>query len=333
MDSVTQLVLGAGIGYAVSGRQLGKSAFAWGALAGTIPDLDFLATLPFQDEFRYLQHHRGITHSVLFSVLAPMGIARFMACWNRWKPNVAAFRRLFMWGFVTHAILDCFTSWGTQLLWPLSNRIAWHSIFIVDPLYTIPFIALLLIAMTRSQLNQSLFWTYAALGISSLYLGWTVCAKAYIHHQFTQLFRHHRIAVTSMITRPTPFNTVLWSATAHTADGYYYALISLFDSQSPELFFLPKTHTIPDHYRHSMVSDLIDMTLGFYTLEATESGLTIHDLRYGFMSDPLRHGPSFVFSYHVAFTPTKSPQLRIQNPRPTNPLARLDELRIRALGI
>ena len=38
---------------------------------------------------------------------------------------------------VTHPLLDAFTVYGTQLLWPLPMRpVMWSSVFIIDPLYT-----------------------------------------------------------------------------------------------------------------------------------------------------------------------------------------------------
>jgi len=40
MDSLTQIVLGAAVAEAVGGKKLGNKAPLWGAIAGTIPDLD-----------------------------------------------------------------------------------------------------------------------------------------------------------------------------------------------------------------------------------------------------------------------------------------------------
>ena len=48
MDSLTQAALGAAVGQAVAGPRVGRRAAVWGALAGTIPDLDVVA-YPFLD--------------------------------------------------------------------------------------------------------------------------------------------------------------------------------------------------------------------------------------------------------------------------------------------
>jgi inner membrane protein len=45
MDSLTQIVLGAAVGEVVLGKKIGNRAMVWGAVGGTIPDLDVLGGL------------------------------------------------------------------------------------------------------------------------------------------------------------------------------------------------------------------------------------------------------------------------------------------------
>ncbi|MGK0391303.1 MAG: inner membrane protein [Maribacter sp.] len=71
MDSLSQIVLGAAVGEAVLGKKIGNRALAIGAVAGTIPDLDIIAN-PFLSEIQALDFHRGISHSLFFSVVAPL---------------------------------------------------------------------------------------------------------------------------------------------------------------------------------------------------------------------------------------------------------------------
>ena len=68
MDSVTHIVLGACIGELILDKQAGRKAILWGALAQSIPDVDFIAGMwmPVSTE---LLAHRGITHSFLFAFL------------------------------------------------------------------------------------------------------------------------------------------------------------------------------------------------------------------------------------------------------------------------
>ena len=74
MDSLTQITLGAACGEAVLGKKIGNRAMLWGALGGYLPDLDIFAGFV-TDEMTALAFHRGITHSIIFAVLAPLALA------------------------------------------------------------------------------------------------------------------------------------------------------------------------------------------------------------------------------------------------------------------
>ena len=45
MDSLTQLTFGAACGEAILGKKVGRMAIAWGAVLGTLPDLDVFIPL------------------------------------------------------------------------------------------------------------------------------------------------------------------------------------------------------------------------------------------------------------------------------------------------
>lgn len=71
MDSLTQITLGAAVGEVVLGRKVGNRAMVWGAIAGTLPDLDVFANAV-TDEISALAYHRAFTHSVTFAVVTPL---------------------------------------------------------------------------------------------------------------------------------------------------------------------------------------------------------------------------------------------------------------------
>ncbi|MDQ3015596.1 MAG: metal-dependent hydrolase [Bacteroidota bacterium] len=68
MDSLTQIILGAAVGEIALGKKIGNRALIWGAIGGTIPDLDVLANT-FMDPIEALAFHRSISHSLFFSVV------------------------------------------------------------------------------------------------------------------------------------------------------------------------------------------------------------------------------------------------------------------------
>ncbi|MFT4533035.1 MAG: inner membrane protein [Saprospiraceae bacterium] len=69
MDSLTQIILGAAVGEVAAGRKIGNRAMLWGAIAGTIPDLDVMIGSLFMNEINGLAFHRAITHSIFFAVV------------------------------------------------------------------------------------------------------------------------------------------------------------------------------------------------------------------------------------------------------------------------
>lgn len=76
MDSITQIVLGAAVGEICLGKKLGNRAMVWGAIAGTIPDLDVISSL-WNTPTDNLRSHRGISHSIFFAVFFSALIATY----------------------------------------------------------------------------------------------------------------------------------------------------------------------------------------------------------------------------------------------------------------
>lgn len=71
MDSITQITLGAAVGEVVLGKKVGNRAMLWGAIGGTIPDLDILANINVS-EISALAFHRAFTHSITFAFISPI---------------------------------------------------------------------------------------------------------------------------------------------------------------------------------------------------------------------------------------------------------------------
>ena len=71
MDSLTQIVLGAACGEAVLGKKIGNKALLFGAIGGTIPDLDvFIGRFLYDNEIQAMAFHRGFMHSLLFAFVS-----------------------------------------------------------------------------------------------------------------------------------------------------------------------------------------------------------------------------------------------------------------------
>lgn len=213
MDSLTQIVLGAAVGEAALGKKVGNKALLYGAIAGTIPDLDVFVRA-FTDTITAVECHRGFSHSLIFSLLLAPVLGWLVNklepnCNLGWKP----WSILFFLSLFTHPLLDAFTTWGTQIFWPFDVRIAFNSIFVIDPLYTLPFLICTIMVMfykrestTRRRINRvGLIW-------STSYLLLTVLIKGIAHHEFTEALESQNIEYSQMSTRPSPMNTILWNA-------------------------------------------------------------------------------------------------------------------------
>jgi len=141
MDSLTQIVLGAAVGEASLGKKVGNKALLWGAIAGTIPDLDVFTKLFTDNIVTANEIHRGFSHSILFCLLtAPIFGWLLSKLYKKQEATWKDWSLLMFWGLFTHPILDAFTTWGTQLFWPLNYKVSFKNIFVVDPLYTLPFL-------------------------------------------------------------------------------------------------------------------------------------------------------------------------------------------------
>lgn len=284
MDSLTQIVLGAAVGEAVLGKKVGNRAMFWGAIAGTIPDLDVFLKY-FVDDITATEMHRGFSHSIVFSVLMAPILGFLAHKFHHKRP--ASFKnwsKLFFWALVTHPLLDANTTWGTQLFWPFEYRVAYKNIFVADPLYTLPFLGFTLAAMfyrrdhpRRTKLN------HLGLLISTSYMALTFVLKGIAHHQFKSALEEQKIAYVEMDSQPAPLNTILWSSQVETETGVFSGSYSLFDTQPihfhPEI---PKNHELLEPYMEcKQVQQIIKIAAGWYYVEAAKEGLIFTDIRFG----------------------------------------------------
>ena len=287
MDSLTQIVLGASVGEAVLGKKVGNKAILWGAIAGTIPDLDVILR-SFTDEISATQMHRGFSHSIVFAVIIAPLLA-WIAKKIHFKLKDVSFKdwtKLFFWATVTHPLLDAHTTWGTQFFWPFNYRLAYQNIFVVDPFYTLPFLGFLIIAMSLKKENprRSKF-NNIGLSLSSTYLILTLVFKWVSFQEFKQGLENQKIEYVEMDTKPSPLNAILWSSLIETDKGYRTAYYSLLDKQeitySKE--FLKNHHLLEPYLDQKVIKQLIDISAGWYRIEEKNGKLLFWDLRFGQM--------------------------------------------------
>jgi inner membrane protein len=233
VDSLSQIVLGAAVGEVMLGKRIGNKAQLLGAIAGTIPDLDVFMTMASTDPFAGLVLHRGYSHSMFAHILLALPFA--WLTWIGFKKNIDFKKWYIFWylGFFTHTILDCFTTFGTQLLLPFTDyQVGFNNIAVVDPFWTLPFMLLLLICLfIRRDKPARLKFAWAGIGWAALYMGMTFFNKYAVHQHFAKELSRQGIAFENLATSPSIFNNFLWSAIARKGDSLYVGEYSWLQSR------------------------------------------------------------------------------------------------------
>ena len=318
MDSLSQIVLGGAVGEAILGKKVGNKAVLWGALAGTIPDLDVIPG-HFMETITRIEFHRSMTHSILFAIiLSPLLAKLAHRIHQKTTAHYMEWVQLFFWGLFTHALLDCLTTWGTQLFWPFSDiRIAFNTVSVVDPVYTVPFLIFLIITMTkqpgsriRSRMNT------IGLTVSTSYLLLTFVNQSIMQNRFESQLNNQGIHYSRIEVMPTILNNVLWRAIAETQDGYFIGHASFFDKSHPIDFSFHLRHAellnkLPDDDR---IARLKKITNNYFIVRENEGTITLADLRFGQMAGWDSPQAPFIFQYEFQISQDK--KLHISQPRP-----------------
>jgi len=302
MDSISQMALGAAVTHAVLGRRIGRRAAVLGAALGTLPDLDVLVR--YADAIDAFTLHRGWSHSLFVLSLASLPIAVLLRRLvdpglrrdERADAAAASFGRwwLAVWAtLVTHALLDAFTTYGTQLFWPIPTPpVAIGSIFIIDPLYTLPLLIGLVMTLRRRD-GFGARANLAGLGVSTAWLLATLMLQQGARSEALAAFERAGTTPEAMLVLPFPFG-VMWRAIALEGDDYAVTWVSLVDGEPGG--------AVERHARGLDAVVLDDpaplermrwFTQGFVGARRIDDELVLTDLRIGTAAMP-------VFSFAIA---------------------------------
>jgi len=183
------------------------------------PDLDVLINSP-DDSLLALEYHRHFTHSLLF---IPFGgficaMVLYPLLGRRFSIN---FLQTLLWctlGFASHGLLDSCTSYGTQLLWPFTDkRVAWDIISIVDPLVTIPLLSLICFSALMKMRR------YAIIGMAwvLLYFSLSYYQQGRAIHEGQSLAEQRGLTVLKIEAKPSFANILIWKIITTTDESYY----------------------------------------------------------------------------------------------------------------
>ena len=298
MDSLTQLVLGGAVAAAIAPARHRRAALLAGAALGTLPDLDAIALWAMQvDPVRNMTWHRSASHSLL--VLVPLA-ALIWAVFRSRGGRVTEAPRRWYWAItlalVTHPLLDALTVYGTQLLWPLPpSPVMWSSVFIIDPLYTLPLLVACALAWAKQWRPAAQTALVAGLALSTAYLGWSLLAKSLVERAAERTLADRGLQDAPRFSVPMPFNTLLWRVVVMTPRGYLEGEYSVLADEGPIRFreYPSDVRALEGVGGLDAVRRLRWFNRGFMKAETRDGTLVLSDLRMGVE-------PDYIFRFAVA---------------------------------
>jgi inner membrane protein len=303
MDSITHLALGACMGEAFAGKALGKKAMLWGAMAQSIPDIDFITSF-WMDTPSGLLAHRGFTHSFLCCALITPLLALLAERWHR-PHNIRLQRWLLFFGGVIfiHIFIDAFNNYGVGWLEPFSHiRISFNAIYVADPFFSIsPGIAAVTLILLNRYSPRRKKWHRIGLVIPAFYLLYCTINKIKIDTDAKEILQKQQISYSRYFTTPAPLQNWLWYVVAGNDSGYYVGFRSLFDRKKQISFqYFPRNDAllIPSGNQEGL-QQLIRFSQQFYTVEKWNDTLVFNDLRFGQIIGWQNPNGKFVFHYFL----------------------------------
>ena len=225
MDPVTQGIVATTAAQTYSKKNNLIIASIIGFLAGLAPDIDIFIRSN-TDPLLFLEYHRQFTHSLFF---IPIGsfICTFTFYYLFAKKFSFSFKETYIFstiGYATHGIIDSFTTYGTQLLWPFTDaRFAWNTVSVIDPLFTLPVIIFCLLTLIKKN-NKYSFYAITWMLMYQL-AGFIQKDRAEnIIYDYAKLKGHD---INEIEAKPSFANIVVWKVIYSDNNNYYVNAIRL----------------------------------------------------------------------------------------------------------
>jgi inner membrane protein len=233
LEPVTQVLLGATIGEACFGRELGSQAALWGAVGGLLPDVDIL--LSAFDPMAEFLYHRGPTHAFWFGpcVGTLLGYALWWTRGGRAPGMLLPWVGLMVAALLTHPLLDVFTTYGTQLLTPFSKwRFSLDAVPIIDPFYSLLLSLAILIGWRAGYATRAAtIAAWLALLLSTAYLFYGVYLNRQAALRARAALASEGIAASDVRSYPTMFQLYLRRIVVHDGDEVRIGWLSLWNGR------------------------------------------------------------------------------------------------------
>ncbi len=310
MDNITHTITG--IALAQAGlKRYGLGAYpTWLLILGANgPDIDVFAGVG-EHGARYLQVHRGATHSFVgapfLAILAAAIVWLFHRKFRKGQPYpwLAAFL-LALAGVCSHLLMDFVTPYGTRLFWPFSSvRLAWDLFSVID-LWMLPVILVIILSPFFFRLiseeigARKTSFRPAAISVLVLLVLFG-CVRAVSHRRALAVldsFVYKGREARRFSAYPDSSSPFLWHAvmdTGETLEEGDVHVLKEFDPTQTHTFYPPEPSPAIDAARRTeVVEAFLDFAEYPYTyMERREDGYEVvfRDLRYEYGILGLRKG-------------------------------------------
>ena len=130
-------------------------------------------------------------------------------------------------------VLDACTSYGTHLFWPIyQERIAWHIISIIDPVFSLILLVTLIVAIKRPGRRV----VYTGIGFAFVYLMLGALQFNRAQQEVNHLTQERGHVVTQSVVKPTLGNLLLWRSVYIHEQRIYVDAIRLGILNKSEIF-------------------------------------------------------------------------------------------------
>lgn len=287
MDILTQGLLGSAMAQTATQPEEIRRVALLGFIAGLAADADILISST-QDPLLTIEYHRQFTHSLFFIPFGALIVALLMWFFFRKSMHITRIYLFCLLGFSLSGFIDACTSYGTQLLWPVSGqRIAFNIISIIDPIFTLPLMLFLLFALVKKQKR----FAFIGLAWCASYLSIGFWQHQRVEHAAQALATSRGHTIESLVVKPSFGNLLVWRSIYAAGEQFYIdAIRAGIDSteiyQGNAISRLETKRDFPDLVPGSVIAKDIErfrsFSNGYLALQPGEEDV-IGDIRYSIL--------------------------------------------------
>jgi inner membrane protein len=283
MDSLTHILTGVAIGQMFSGEKEKIRPLVWGAIAGSIPDLDAVVQ-PFLSPEQSMLFHRGISHSLLVWALCSPLLALLINKLSKGdRRSYSRWLGISMVAWLWHIVLDLFNTYGTGIFEPFSHvRISYDAVNVFDLVHLLPLLTMsIFLVFVVKQHAGKILLSSMLLMFSTIYIIISIMFKVSAEITAEIQCIKQDIPVTRIVSSPLPLSNLAWKTVIENKDGYHVGTYYGFWKNWTTFKYIPKNIQLENRLNnYANFKKLKQFTENCYSLEQEDEQLFMTDLRF-----------------------------------------------------